>query len=354
MLKRKDSITKRAWIILSVTSCALFAIIFAFSFSAALSEWYMRGIYPGVAAILSFISAIFPFSLYDVTLIAAILLLIALIVLTLLRKFTFSKALFLLIRFVTVIVAWFYFSWGIAYFRKDFYERSDVAEVAFEPEVFRDFAARFIAHANLNYSDCADMDRNNIRGEIERSYQALHTPLGVSYPNGKRRVKPMMFETVYSKMGISGYYGPFFNEVHVNNYSLNFTYPFTAAHEMAHQFGIAVESEANLFAFIVCSRSDDVQIRYSAYLSTLRYVLNDIRRFLPDEYETLASSIRPEIIADLKRNREHWFAAVDRSLSDVQDKVYDAYLKTNKISSGQANYSEVVGLLISSDVGTRR
>lgn len=333
---------------LLIIAGVLFAMIFLFSLSTALSEWYIRVIYPVIAVVLSFVSNLFPFSLYDIFLIVAVLLLIKLIVLAIIRKVSFSKFLFSLIRFVTVIVTWFYFGWGIAYFRENFYHRSDIAEKKFDPEVFREFAVRFIDHANLCYTDCTDMDKNDIGSEIESSYRVLHEPLRISYPNGRRRPKPMMFETLYSKMGVSGYFGPFLNEIHVNNYSLNFSYPFTLAHEMAHQFGIATESEANLYGFMVCARSNDEKIRYSAYASTLRYVLNDIRRFLPEEYESLVSSIRPEIIADLRRNREHWLAARDESLSDIQDRMYDAYLKTNKISSGQANYSEVVGLLISS------
>ncbi len=136
----------------------------------------------------------------------------------------------------------------------------------------------------------------------------------------------------------------------MNDYSLNFTYPFTLAHEMAHQFGIATESEANLYAFIVCVGSEDERIRYSAYVSTLLYLMNDAAYFLPDEVESLTSPIRTEIIADLRRNREHWLVVRNKSLSEVQDRGgYDAYLKTNKVSSGgRENYSEVVGLLISS------
>ncbi|RNC65871.1 DUF3810 domain-containing protein [Proteiniphilum sp. X52] len=347
--KHGYKVQKRQFALLLIISVALFAIIFLFSLSATLSEWYMRGVYPILAAILSFISNLFPFSLYDIFLVVAVLLLIKLVVFTIIRKTSFLKFLFLLIRFVTVIVAWFYFSWGIAYFREDFYDRTDITEMTFDPEIFRDFAVRFIARANLCYTDCADLDRQEARREIELSYRRMHGMLRITYPNGKRKPKPMMFESVYSKMGVSGYFGPFFNEIHVNDYGLNFAYPFTLAHEMAHQFGIAAESEANLYAFVVCSLSGDEKIRYSAYLSTLRYVLSDTRKFLPDEYESLVSSIRPEIIADLRRNREHWLAARDEALSEVQDRVYDAYLKTNKVSAGQDNYSQVVGLLISVD-----
>lgn len=343
-----NKVTKRQFVALLIRSGILFGLIFLFSSSRSLSEWYMRIVYPIVATILSFISALFPFSLYDLFLIVAILLFIKLILFAILRKDTISKFFFLFIRFITIIVTWFYFSWGIGYFREDFYTRNKVEEIVFDQESLRNFAVKFIDKANRCYTDCSVMDEKCIEEEIEQSYQRLYQSLNISYPNGKRKIKPMMFEKLFTKMGISGYFGPFLNEAHVNYYSLNFSLPFTIAHEMAHQFGIAVESEANLFAFIVCSKSDDKRIRYSAYISTLAYVLYDIQRFLPDEYQSMVATIRPEIITDIQRNRAHWLAARNESLSNMQDKVYDSYLKTNKISSGQENYSEVIGLLISS------
>ncbi|OFX55353.1 MAG: hypothetical protein A2W86_06470 [Bacteroidetes bacterium GWD2_45_23] len=308
----------------------------------------MQHIYPAVAIILSTLSGLFPFSLYDLFILVASLYLIVLILFLIFRKTSFKKFLYSLIRFVTMLVVWFYFAWGISYFREDFYAKSDLKETTFDAENLKKFVIRFVADANEAYVDFDVMDRAGVRQDLEESYHALHEKLGIDYPNGKRRAKPMLFESLYSKMGVSGYFGPFFNEIHVNNYSLDTTYPFTLAHEMAHQFGIAHESEANLYAFIVCMQSEDERIRYSAYLLTLLYLVNDAAEFLPEEVDSLTSAIRPEIIADLRRNREHWLAVRNRSLSEVQDKAYDAYLKTNKVSSGRENYSEVVGLLISS------
>ncbi|HBA99946.1 MAG TPA: hypothetical protein DCZ19_02595 [Porphyromonadaceae bacterium] len=333
---------------LLIIAAILFGVIIIFSRSTTLSEWYMQHIYPAVAIILSTLSGLFPFSLYDLFILVASLYLIVLILFLIFRKTSFKKFLYSLIRFVTMLVVWFYFAWGISYFREDFYAKSDLKETTFDAENLKKFVIRFVADANEAYVDFDVMDRAGVRQDLEESYHALHEKLGIDYPNGKRRAKPMLFESLYSKMGVSGYFGPFFNEIHVNNYSLDTTYPFTLAHEMAHQFGIAHESEANLYAFIVCMQSEDERIRYSAYLLTLLYLVNDAAEFLPEEVDSLTSAIRPEIIADLRRNREHWLAVRNRSLSEVQDKAYDAYLKTNKVSSGRENYSEVVGLLISS------
>lgn len=345
MAKKKN---RQKFAPLLIVAAVLFGVIIIFSRSTTLSEWYMQHIYPMVATILSTFSGLISLSIYDLFIIAASLYLILLILLLVFRKIVFKKFLYALIRFVTILIVWFYFAWGIAYFREDFYAKNDVKETPFDAKNLKTFVDRYLADANESYVDFEVLDRAGVRQELERSYELLHEKLAIDYPNGKRRAKPMLFESIYSKMSVSGYFGPFFNEIHVNEYSLNTSYPFTLAHEMAHQFGIAHESEANLYAFAVCLGSEDERIRYSAYLSTILYVINDAVEFLPEEADSLASAIRPEIIADLRKTREHWMAVRNSSLSNMQDKAYDAYLKTNKVSSGRENYSEVVGLLISS------
>lgn len=339
---------KRNFISLFIFSAVVIASVILFSRNASLSEWYMIKIYPSVATFLSTISSLFPFSVYDVFIVIAVLYLLKLILFLIIRRTSFKSFLFSLVRFVTILIAWFYFSWGISYFRKDYYNRTSIQETAFNADNLREFTSHFITQANNSYVEFEVMEKEEIRKEIEKAYNRVYEPLAINWPNGKRRVKKMVFESLFTKMGISGYYGPFFNEIHINNYSLNFTYPFTLAHEMAHQFGIAKESEANLYAYIVCINSDDERIRYSAYASIISYLLNDVRALMPDEYEEVINSVNPVIIEDLQRNRKHWLSARNETLSDVQNKAYDAYLKGNRISSGRENYSEVVGLLISS------
>lgn len=325
----------------------LLGIVFLLSRHAPAAEWYMRKIYPILATALSSFSGLFPFSLYDLFVGMAVAMLLVLVLMVLFKKRSRLRSLRWLFRFVIILVAWFYFGWGIAYFREDFYRRTGTEEAAFDKEALREFAMRYIRQVNEAYVDCEGLDRPQARLRVEEGYQDLKDFLRIAYPNGRRSPKPMMLEPVYTKMGVSGYFGPFFNEIHVNGYSLDMSYPFTLAHEMAHQFGIATESEANLYAFLVCLESGDATLRYSAFFSSLRYLLNDIYRFLPDDYEKLAASLRPQVRADLERNRNHWLAARDKSLSEAHGRVYDAYLKTNRVSGGVENYSKVTGLLIS-------
>ncbi|MDR1518423.1 MAG: DUF3810 domain-containing protein [Dysgonamonadaceae bacterium] len=348
MAKRNKDREQWKWIKLLAGTALLIVVLIVFSRSESLSEGYMRTVYPVLATVFSSVSVLVSFSLYDIFVIFGVLFYLSMIVYAIAREKRFLDFLYIFLRFTVVLVAWFYFAWGIAYFRKDFYARCDIPEIEYEPADFKDFALRFIDDANLAYVKINSLDEHDLRLKIEALYKEKHDLLAIPYSNGKRRPKPMLIEPLYSKMGVSGYFGPFFNEIHVNDYVMYFDYPFTLAHEMAHQFGVALESEANLYAFIVCASSDDPQIKYSAYNSVLGYVLNDVALFLPDDFEELKARIRPEIIADLKANREHWLAARNQSLSAAQNKIYDAYLKTNKIASGHENYSEVVGLIVSS------
>ena len=66
-----------------------------------------------------------------------------------------------------------------------------------------------------------------------------------------------------------------------------------------------------------------------------------------EEYAQLFRRIRPEIIGLAKKNSEYWMKKYNPVIGRIQDRIYDLYLKGNKIESGRKNYSEVVGLLIS-------
>ena len=134
----------------------------------------------------------------------------------------------------------------------------------------------------------------------------------------------------------------------MNGDLLPINYPATYAHELAHLLGITSEAEANFYAYQVCTRAQATGIRFSGYFSVLGHVLSNARRLLSEEeYTKLFKRIRPEIIELAKQNQAYWSAKYSPIIGDIQDWIYDLYLKGNKIGSGRQNYSEVVGLLIS-------
>jgi len=215
---------------------------------------------------------------------------------------------------------------------------------------FEAFVERYIDLLNKAYIADPHFDVKEIDHEIETLYQNHHEILRLPYPCGWRHTKKTLTEPLMTRMGISGYFDPFFNEVHVNNYSLPITYPYTLAHEKAHQFGIANEAECNLYATVICTSSAHPLVRYSGYLQTTSYLLGNLRKISPDRYREITGQIDLRIMADYRAIRDHWQKALNPTLSAVQDKVYDTYLKTNKQKSGVLSYSEMTGLLVAWEI----
>ena len=321
----------------------------------ALAEWYMQVCYPTIAVVLSFISRWTPFSLFDLLIIAAIVVFFASLIMMLIRRFSFRRWGNLFVATILWIVVWFYLSWGIGYFRPDFYERFEIEPPEEDREFFEAFVERYIHLLNGAYiAEPYFFDAKEVNDEIETLYAMRHDLLQLPYPCGWRRTKKTIAEPLMTRMGVAGYFAPFFNELHVNNFSLPTTYPYTLAHEKAHQMGIANEAECNLYATIICTSSEHPLVRYSGYLQTTSYLLGNMRKISPEErYREIVDKIDPRIIADYRAIREHWQSALNPTLSDMQEKVYDTYLKTNKQRSGVLSYSEMTGLLVAWETGDR-
>jgi hypothetical protein len=306
----------------------------------------MYTVYPVLATILSFINRRVHFSLLDILAIAVFFLFSGSMVLVCMRRIKFRKWIKSIILYTSWIIIWFYMAWGIGYFRPGFYERFSIESPKEDREFFETFVERYLDLLNHAYVADPHFDVKEIDREIEAVYAKHHETLRLPHPCGWRRTKKTIAEPLMTRMGVSGYFGPFFNEVHVNDFSLPITYPYTLAHEKAHQFGIANEAECNLYATVICTSSAHPLVRYSGYLQTMSYLLGNLRKISPDRYREIVRQIDPRIIADYKAIREHWQKAQNETMTAVQDKVYDTYLKTNKQRSGILSYSEMTGLLV--------
>ena len=64
-------------------------------------------------------------------------------------------------------------------------------------------------------------------------------------------------------------------------------------------------------------------------------------------FAVLINRLRDEIIELAQKNQQFWLEKYSPLIGDIQNFIYDLYLKGNKIQSGRKNYSEVIGLLIS-------
>ena len=159
------------------------------------------------------------------------------------------------------------------------------------------------------------------------------------------RLKPVMLSEAMSYAHITGIYTFFTGESNLNISFPDYTIPYTAAHELAHQRGIAREDEANMMAFLVCIESDDAYIRYCAYVNMYEYVANALykadKELYREVYAELDRSVYNEQIAYSK-----FFKKYSQSVtSQVSGAVNNAYLQSQG-TDGKKSYGMVVDLAV--------
>lgn len=159
------------------------------------------------------------------------------------------------------------------------------------------------------------------------------------------RLKPVMLSRGLSYAHITGIYTFFTGEANINIDFPDYTTPFTAAHELAHQRGIAREDEANMMAFLVCMESDDTYIRYSAYLSVYEYVSSALYSTDKDAFQKVYGMLSPKVVAEQLAYNRFFDKFADSSLSKVSATVNDAYLQTQG-TAGRISYNMVVELTV--------
>ena len=143
---------------------------------------------------------------------------------------------------------------------------------------------------------------------------------------------------------ISGVFTYYTAEANVNFNYPDYTAPYTMAHEMAHQRGIAPEDEANFIAFLVCMESDDPYIRYSGCMSVLEYVLSAYSKADSKGYSEYVSTLNTSIRSEMMGFSTFFDRYRDSTASKVTDKVNDTYLKASGESAGAKSYGMVVDL----------
>ncbi len=160
------------------------------------------------------------------------------------------------------------------------------------------------------------------------------------------RVKPVLAGKAMSYTHITGIYTYFTGEANINVYFPDYTIPFTVAHELAHQRGIARENEANFVAFLVTSSSSDPYIRYTAYLNLYEYVANALWYADSEGYYEVLKTLSPAVIGELRAYSAFFDQFRDSVAADVSDAVNDTYLKVHGNEAGSASYGLVVDLAV--------
>lgn len=334
------------WWVVPVLALLTFLLVETVSGKPQFVErYYSTGFYPLIAKAFSPVSSLIPFSLSDLFYAALILFVPVMLVLALFRKIRIKKVLLLTINIIAAAYTLFYVLWGFNYFREPFNARFEIPKTEADNEVFLQVFSLLAEQAVSNICIFPEeISLKQIDSLTEAAYRKNAGFLQIKYPMGRRKPKYITLSNFFAKAGISGYYGPFFNEVHINSKLHPLEIPVVTAHEKAHQLGITSEAEANFYAWYVCAHSNSEWLRYSAALYIIRYFLN--HGYDIDGFGTVVKEIPQPVRNDLNAIRQHWLALFDEKVSDAAHKANDAYLKTNKIEKGAKDYAGVVAYVM--------
>ncbi|MBE6621478.1 MAG: DUF3810 domain-containing protein [Ruminococcaceae bacterium] len=185
--------------------------------------------------------------------------------------------------------------------------------------------------------------------EMNRKLQDAYQKAAEVYeflPAFRSTVKQIVLSEPMTYTHIAGVYTYFTGESNLNVNFPDYTLPYTAAHELAHQRGIAREDEANFVAFLVCLESDDPYIRYSGYMGVYEYVISALYRADKDRYTALLKETDATVRYEMIAYNEFFKKYENNVAADVSGAINNSYLQSQGQAAGSKSYGMVVDLAV--------
>jgi len=142
--------------------------------------------------------------------------------------------------------------------------------------------------------------------------------------------------------GVTGMTNPFGHESIILPDLLPYERPFVIAHEWAHLAGQADEAEASAVGWLACMRGGP-SLAYSASL----YLIVETAAAMPAEVRQdmmgrLDGGVRSDLDAITERMKQQ-----KPTIQRTANRVYDEYLKANRVADGMASYGRALTLILS-------
>ncbi len=338
-------------------SVELAAVILALALALAplparlVERWFSSGVYPLLERALTSVSNLLPFAILDILLAGAAIAL-AVTLTRAVRESSRSRSVGPLLRAVAHVAAaaagvylLFLLLWGFNYRRVPMPERLMLERAAPSSEDVAQLGLRAVDAMNTTYAaahsgpqpvpEWQDPDLLNAFADVQRA-------LSDTAPVHAGRLKRTLLGSYFRWTSVDGMINPFGLEVLANPDLLPFERPFVAAHEWGHLAGYADEAEANFVGWLTCVRATP-PAQYSGWL----YLYWQISAEVNDRERArlgaaLATGPRQDVNAVIARLRRGELPALQRA----SWKVYDEYLKANRVEAGVRSYGAVVTLIL--------
>ena len=318
-------------------------------------RWFSTGVYPPIQRTLTPVANRLPFAWLDVLVIGGFAALVVVVV----RAVRASRrarrirpavhALGTLVTTAAIVYLLFLIVWGFNYRRLPMTDR--LAVQPGPPTADAVLALGIDAATQLNglYDQAhaigwkAPVDDAQLR-EAFAGVQRMLSEGPTATPG---RLKGTIFGPYFRWTTVDGMINPFGLEVLRNPDLLAFERPFIAAHEWAHLAGYADESEASFVGWLTCMQADTPS-RYSGWLFLYWQVNAEVdagsRAKLAAILQDGPRADVNAVVERLQRGQLPWLRATSW-------RVYDQYLKANRVEEGIRSYGAVVTLILRARFG---
>jgi hypothetical protein len=238
----------------------------------------------------------------------------------------------------------FLLAWGLNYRRVPLAEKLQFDAARVSADSARDLALVAVDQLNTLYASAQAAVPAGDHGEtsLARAFAWAQRDLGATRLAASARPKPTMLNPYFRRSGVEGMTDPFFLETLVAADLLPFERPFVVAHEWSHLAGIADEGEANFAGWLTCLRGAPSD-RYSGWL----FLFGELSRATrAGDRAVVFARLAPGPRDDLRAIARRIQQQVSPRLSTAGWRVYDQFLKANRVEHGAASYAEVVKLAL--------
>lgn len=346
-----------AWVCLGIAVLSAIILLVARK-NVAFATFFNSNISGPFRAILAFITNLVPFSLAELFIIF-IPIIIAVLILHAVKKRSESIRSILvysatLISAASLFFSAFVFSFGVGYHTPTLYDRFDIPSDGVSTDQLRASAIKLAEKIN----DLTPFIDYNADGAsvMPYTFSKMNDLLNESYAEinhkydfiqgFKSRIKPVLLSVPMSYTHLTGIYSVFTGEANVNVDFPDYTLPYTAAHELAHQRGISRENEANFVAFLVTKDINDPYIQYCAYLNMFEYVASALRYADAEAFNSVYSRLSSEAQGELSAYSEFFSKYRGSKAGEVSEAINNAYLIANGTTEGTKSYGLVVDLTV--------
>jgi hypothetical protein len=316
-------------------------------------RFYSHGFFPVIQPILTSLSNRTGFALFDVLLIAVIGAWVLLGIRDVSRRKqgwlrTAGRVLWRTALWGSALYLAFLFAWGLNYRRVPLIERLPYDSTVVTPEAARALTLASIDELNRLYESAHAagwVSAGTIDTTLVDALTRADREIGGTGVVVAARPKSTLLDWYFQRAAVDGMTDPYFLETLVSSQLLPFERPFVVAHEWSHLAGLADEGDANFLGWLACVRAAPPQ-QYSGWL----FLYTEVSAaFRGRDRSDLAGRLGPGPRADLNAIRDRVVREVSPQMSTAGWRVYDQYLKANRVEAGAASYAQVVRLVL----GTR-